>query len=150
MNPNHTKRQLKSRKFKESGYTPKNFTALEKYIGKQETLIENFLLTQPESTFDYFKKLIDDVDDTAVNSVRDQITDVAFGKGELTVKSQDWFAAASRRINDLRAIEIEAIKIVDASANKVKDGFRNSAIFLGLISFLSLLGAVGVIVKSGV
>jgi hypothetical protein len=23
MNPNHTKRQLKSRKFKESGYTPK-------------------------------------------------------------------------------------------------------------------------------
>jgi methyl-accepting chemotaxis protein len=122
--------------------TPKNFTALEKYIGKQETLIENFLLTQPESTFDYFKKLIDDVDDTAVNSVRDQITDVAFGKGELTVKSQDWFAAASRRINDLRAIEVEAIKIVDASANKVKDGFRNSAIFMGLISFLSLLGAV--------
>ncbi len=122
--------------------SPKNFTTLEKYIGKQETLIENFLLTQPEVTFDYFKKLIDNVDETVVNSIRDQITDAAFGNSEITINAQDWFAASTQRINAFRAIEIEAIKVVDVSAEKVKKGFLNHTIFMGLISLLSLLGAV--------
>lgn len=115
-----------------------------KVVGKQETLLESFVNSQPIATDDRFKAMVDDIDATEIDAVRKQIADAAFafGMGDISVNSQEWMALATKRIEALRAIELAVIKVVNAGAEHVKEDFLKQSLLIGFVSLFSLLGAI--------
>lgn len=115
---------------------------LDQSVGQQETLLANFVNSQPASTHARFKNMLDNVDESKVLAARQQIRNAAIGDAEITITPKEWFNAATNRIIALRNIEIEVIKVVDELAIRVKHTFLNRALIMGVVSLISLIGAV--------
>jgi methyl-accepting chemotaxis protein len=122
--------------------TSDQLSKLEHFKGKQDILIANFVRSQPQVTYERFKAMINGIDESDVNLARQQIRQAAYSNTEVTINTTTWFATATKRIAALRAIEIEAIKIIAESGAHVKDNFRNQTLLMGLVSLFSLVGAI--------
>lgn len=120
----------------------KQLRQLEQSVGMQNALLANFVKGQPVATYARFEKLIAEVDESVVQAGRQQIRDAALGTGGMTITPKEWFAAASKRIAEFRAIEKEVIKVVDNGSIKVKYDYLIQAILMGSVSLLSLIGAI--------
>ena len=115
---------------------------LEKSIGKQETLIDNFIHNQPLRYQDMFKKKLADIDTTQLDEYRNTLLKAATNGEQVELDAKTWFAVATNRIVKLREIEMETGKIIQAGAAKVSDGFLTEMIIVASISVVVLLLAV--------
>jgi methyl-accepting chemotaxis protein len=115
---------------------------LEKSIGKQETLIDNFIHNQPLRYQDMFKKKLADIDTTQLDEYRETLLKAATSGEQVELDAKTWFAVATNRIVKLREIEMETGKIIQAGAAKVSDGFLTEMIIVAGISVAVLLLAV--------
>ena len=115
---------------------------LEKSIGKQETLIDNFIHNQPLRYQDMFKKKLADIDTTQLDEYRNTLLKAATSGEQVELDAKTWFAVATNRIVILREIEMETGKIIQAGAAKVSDGFLTEMIIVASISVVVLLLAV--------
>ncbi|MBO6918926.1 MAG: nitrate- and nitrite sensing domain-containing protein [Rhizobiaceae bacterium] len=115
---------------------------LEKSIGKQETLIDNFIHNQPLRYQDKFKTMLADIETTQLDAYRDALLKESIGEEYIELDAKTWFAVATNRIVKLREIEMETGKIIQAGAAKVSDGFLTEMIIVASISVVVLLLAV--------
>ncbi len=115
---------------------------LEKSIGKQETLVDNFIHNQPIRYQDIFKNMLESIDTTQLNAYRSALLKESLGEEHIALDAKTWFNVASERINQFRKIEIEAGKIIQEGASKVSAGFLFEMIVIASISALILILAV--------
>lgn len=117
-------------------------TNLQRSIGRQESLLDGFVYNQPEKYKDQFAELINNIDDRNVKAIRNEVKNFAAGTGELKTTAPEWFKAATLRISQLRDIEKQAVAIIADSSLKVTSQFFVEALTTGLVSLLTIIGAV--------
>ncbi len=115
---------------------------LEKNIGKQETLLFNFINNQPIRNQDHFTKLIKSVDLAPVTAMRKKIADYALDGTPLDFTATDWFTTSTKRINQFRDIEIAAAEEIAHGATKITSSTFNHLLIVILISTITLVTAV--------
>lgn len=115
---------------------------LEKSIGKQETLIDNFLHNQPIRYQDKFKTLLAEIDNKRIEEYRTALLQESQGEAHIKLDAKTWFGIASARISKLRDIEIETGKIIEKGAAQVSSGYLRETIIVAGISIVVLLLAV--------
>ncbi|MEP3196317.1 MAG: methyl-accepting chemotaxis protein [Lentilitoribacter sp.] len=117
---------------------------LEKSIGKQETLVDNFIHNQPLRYQDKFKKMLAAIDNTQVDAYRNALLKESQGEAHIELDAKTWFNVASARIAKFREMEIETGKLIEAGANKVSSGYLREMIVVASISIVVLfLATVG-------
>ncbi|MEP2947500.1 MAG: methyl-accepting chemotaxis protein [Lentilitoribacter sp.] len=115
---------------------------LEKSIGKQETLVDNFIHNQPLRYQDKFKKMLASIDNTQVDAYRNALLKESQGAAHIELDAKTWFGVATARIAIFREMEIETGKLIAAGANKVSSGFLREMIIVASISLVVLILAV--------
>lgn len=117
---------------------------LEKSIGKQETLVDNFIHNQPIRYQDKFKKMLAAIDKTQVDGYRNALLKESQGEAHIELDAKTWFNVASARIAKFREMEIETGKLIAAGADKVSSGYLREMIVVASISIVVLfLATVG-------
>lgn len=122
--------------------TTDKIVVLEKLIGKQETLVENFINNQPLRNQAHFKGMLDKIDESKIDAYRKAILLESQKLEHVKLDAKTWFNIATTRINKLRDIEIESGKDIQKGAAKVSSGFLNETIVVGSISLAILVIAV--------
>lgn len=122
--------------------TVEKIATLEKFIGKQETLVENFINNQPLRNQANFKDMIGKIDESKIDTYRKAILLEAQKLEHVKLDAKTWFNIATTRINKLREIEIESGKDIQKGAVKVSTGYFNEMIVVGLVSLVILVIAI--------
>lgn len=116
---------------------------IEKIIGKQETLLDNFLHNQPLRNQQLFKAELARVDVSAVQKFRDEIVSASMDGHEITMSGSEWFDVASKRIEGLRDVEKRAAKEIDHHSHAITQAYFYEMIIVAVISaFITLLSVL--------
>lgn len=122
--------------------SPKDLVKIEKIIGKQETLLDNFLHNQPLRNQQLFKAELARVDQSAVQEFRDEIVAASIDGHEIELSGAEWFDVASKRIDGLRRVEQRAAREIDHHSKAITNSYLYEAIVVGSISSIIIIFSV--------
>ncbi len=94
---------------------PNQIEAFAKMAGAQDALIDSFVSLQNKSLHSSYANMLHVPMADTVNDIRHQILASQGGDGLSKIDSKVWFAAASQRIEAMKALESESLSISDRS-----------------------------------
>lgn len=120
----------------------KDVVKLEKSIGKQETLIHNFIANQPIRNQSKFTAMVNAIDISAVDKMRNSIVDYELDGIPIDFTATQWFATATKRIEGLRDVELAAAKELAHGSVKITTATRNELLIVSFVSIFTLIFAI--------
>ena len=138
-------RGLAAGAFSRGSITEAEYLTLIRQIDRQHSALKNFMLNQGEESSARFGPMVEKANSNDVDEMRQRLADNRIFLGASGIKTADWFAAASERIDALRAIENEIVAGIRRNSAALRNAALNSiygqvAINLAILLFATLVG----------
>lgn len=140
-------RGLAAGAFSRGSITEGEYLTLIRQIDRQHSALKNFMLNQGEESAARIGPMVEKANSSDVDEMRQRLADNRIFLGASGIKTAEWFAAASERIDALRAIENEIVAGIRGDSAALSNAALNSiygqvAINLAILLIATFIGLV--------